>query len=109
MYEDTTGKRVFHMLTPTELRKNIFEQLHEHRIAGHLGRDRTLHAVQKRFYWVGMKRDISRWCRECSMCVRSKPGPSLSKNPLQLIRTYQPMSVLALDIMGPLPRTGNDN
>ena len=107
--ENDLGADQFQLITPKEIRDTIFTYLHEQRYAGHFGRDRTITAVKKRFYWPGMSEDIARWCQECQLCVRRKPGPGKGKSALQQIKVYQPMSVVAIDILGPLPRTNNGN
>ena len=43
------------------------------------------------------------------MCARAKPGPGRGKNALQQFKVFQPMSVVAIDILGPLPQTENQN
>ena len=65
--------------------------------------------MKKRFYWPGMSEDVARWCQECQLCTGRKPGPGKGKSALKQIKVYQPMSVVAVDILGPLPRTNNGN
>ena len=80
----------------------IFSQLHEQRYAAHLGRDRTTAAIKRMFYWPGITKDISLWCKECQVCARAKPGPGRGRNALEQFKVYRPMSVVGIDIMGPL-------
>ena len=103
------GVQRLQLLTPREIRDIIFIHLHEQRYAGHLGRDRTLAAIKKRFYWPGMGEGEARWCKECQVCARRKPGPGKDKSTLQQFKVFQPMSVFAVNILGPLPRTNNSN
>ena len=56
-----------------------------------------------------MGQDLKRWCRECTSCARAKPGPGLGRAPIQHISAYQPMSMMAVDILGPLTTTDNGN
>ena len=56
-----------------------------------------------------MSEDVARWCQECQFCTRRKPGPGKGKSALKQIKVYQPMSVVAVDILGLLPRTNNGN
>ena len=58
-------------------------QLHNVRISGHLGRDKTTDLVKKRFYWPGLAEDIKRWCESCEQCAERKPRPGKGKSPLQ--------------------------
>ena len=91
------------------MRKEIFDQLHSSRTAGHFGRDRTVESIERRFYWSGLKKDVARWVRECDMCARAKPGPGLGKSPLHQFRINEVMHCVAIDILGPLPLTQNGN
>ena len=104
-----TGSFVSQLVAPAEMREFIFSQLHEQRYAAHLGRDRTLAAIKCRFYWPNMSDDVARWCSECQKCARVKPGPGKGRSEIQQIRAYRPMSVIALDILGPLNPTYNSN
>ncbi|CAC5369122.1 unnamed protein product [Mytilus coruscus] len=55
------------LVVPKELRVKIMRELHNNRIAGHLGRDRTLESIRRRFYWPGMSSDVGSWVKECSI------------------------------------------
>ena len=107
---DKMGREIFQLVAPTEIRSRIFSELHGQKYSGHLGRDRTTSAVRNRFYWPNMGKDLKRWCCECYSCAKAKPGPGCGRAPIQHIGTYQPMSVMAVDILGPLvtTRTGNN-
>ena len=94
---------------PDNLRSEVFQQLHSTRIAGHLGRDRTISSIKKRFYWPNFTSDIKRWVNSCEMCSRRKPGPGCGKSQLQQDISYQPLDRIALDILGPLPPTSDGN
>ena len=44
------------LVVPYTLQKEIFQQLHVNKTACHLGRDRTLKSINRRFYWPGKGR-----------------------------------------------------
>ena len=77
--DDDMGVQRLQLLTPREIRDIIFIHLHEQSYAGHLGRDRTIAAIKKRFFWPGMGEDVARWCQECQLCAHRKPGPGKGK------------------------------
>lgn len=97
------------LVAPRQIRSQIFHELHDNRIAGHLGRERTIKSVKRRVYWPGMSSDIKRWCKECDICARAKAGPGFGKSPLQQSITGAPLDRVGIDIVGPLPRTSNGN
>ena len=46
--------------TPQEA-NNIFVEFHASAIGAHCGIEKTMHAILQRFYWPGMKADITKW------------------------------------------------
>ncbi|KAK3099399.1 hypothetical protein FSP39_003829 [Pinctada imbricata] len=97
------------LVAPKEIKKKIFTELHSQRIAGHLGRDRSISAIKRRFFWPGMRKDIARWCRQCDTCARAKPGPGLGRHPLQQKSVGAPLDRIGIDIVGNCPITEDGN
>ena len=56
-------------------------------------------------YWPGVKRDIEDYCRACPECQRTAPRPSVRNLLIPMPLIEVPFERLALDIIGPLPRT----
>ena len=89
-----------------ELRTRVLEWCHERPEAGHLGRDKLLAELQRRFYWRGMTAAAARFVRSCHTCQavkdsqQAKPGLTLS-----LPVPDEPWQSVSLDLIGPLPRT----
>ena len=97
------------LVAPSEIRMTIFKELHSNRTAGHFGRDKTISAIKRRFFWSGMRKDIKRWCKECDLCARAKPGPGVGRHPLQQSAVGAPFDRLGIDIIGNCPITENGN
>ena len=97
-----TEKDEYFLIAPEKIKSDILFMCHDARSAGHLGRDRTLANIKRHVYWPGMNEDIARWCKQCEMCARRKPGPGRNKNPMQHVNVGCPMERVAIDIMGPL-------
>ena len=98
----------YQLIAPKKLRKDIMKHLHDHRTGGHLGVTKTLYNIRRRFYWPGNKKDITRWCHRCRECGARKPKKN-RRAPLQQDTAGMPMERIALDIMGPLPRSNSGN
>ena len=81
--ESSSGFALSQLVAPKEMREMIFSQLHEQRYAAHLGRDRKTAAIKRTFYWPGITKAISLWCKECQVCARAKPGPGRGRNALE--------------------------
>ena len=99
------GSKIYQLVAPKQVREIIFHQLHHNKIAGHLGKDRTLAAIRNSFYWPGMTENIKQWCLDCDHCARCKPGPGLGKSSLRQSQYSAPLERLGRDIVGPLPIT----
>jgi hypothetical protein len=50
----------------------IFHAIHATRSGGHWGFAVSYHKIRKLFIWTGMKKQIQRWCSECSICQQAK-------------------------------------
>ena len=96
------------LVTPTEMKGEIFKQLHCERSGGHFGVQRTLQKVRQRFYWPHCKSDITRWCAECDVCAQVKSGPRY-KAPLGSCQARAKLEVVAVDVLGELPETLRGN
>ena len=47
---DNQGCTTYQLVAPDVIKKTIFDNLHSNLTAGHLGRDRTLESIKRRFY-----------------------------------------------------------
>lgn len=97
------------LVAPHAVRIEILKHLHDSRIAGHLGREKTLESVKRRFFWPGMSTDVRNWCKSCNECAQAKAGPGCGRFPLQQSATGCPFDRVAVDIVGPCPVSENGN
>ena len=102
------SKPVYQIIAPAELRKRILKTLHDSPTGGHLGITKTVKRVRQRFYWVGYNTDVLRWCQKCDTCARIKPGRPRAKAQLKQHPVGARLERIAIDILGPLPKTQND-
>lgn len=107
--ENAAKQTIHQIVAPSCVRDKILNYLHNDRLAGHFGRDKTLENVKRRFYWPGMTEDVKRWCEACDQCARRKPGPGVGKSPLQQSLSSKTIESIAIDILGGLPTTRNGN
>ena len=89
--------------------KTVLELGHEIPLAGHLGVDKTRQRILRRFYWPTVFRDVAEFCECCEKCQRTTkrkipPAPLI---PLPIIS--EPFKKIAMDIVGPLPRSRAGN
>lgn len=54
------------------LKAAILQQVHDSPLRGHSGFLKTLHRVQRDFYWPSLRTNVKRHVRECDICQRLK-------------------------------------
>ncbi|KRX68115.1 Retrovirus-related Pol polyprotein from transposon 17.6 [Trichinella sp. T6] len=54
-------------------------------------------------------RDVNAWCDRCKACARRKTPPIVNRAPMESIVVGNPMEIVAVDILGPVPRSKNGN
>ena len=93
------------------LRTRLMQECHDTPTAGHLGKDKTIELMKRRFYWRGMDDDIARYVTTCDACQRNKPSTQSQMGPMQpLPIPTRPWQQVSMDLITQLPRTrsGND-
>ena len=56
------------LVVPPSLKPQILKALHDDCAGGHLGSEKTLQKVRRRFYWPFMSPDVEAYCRSCPDC-----------------------------------------
>lgn len=109
-WEDASGREVKYLyLTPKALQDDVLRNLHDSPTAGHFGVKKTLARVRQRFYWINLRWTVENWCRKCLKCASRKGYPRKPKTPLKLYTVGAPMERIAVDVLGPLPKTDSGN
>jgi hypothetical protein len=92
---------------PLSLRKEILSYFHELPHSGHGGFRKTFNRLSRRIFWKGMREDTFNFLQSCQTCQLCKNPSSKPQGNLQSNKVHGPWDMLALDLMGPLPRTKN--
>ena len=87
------------MVIPEELVPIVLKLEHDAPVAGHPGKDRTLEALRRKYYWPTMKIDTERHINQCIQCAKykgnvRKPAPMLEYPP-----PSYPMEVVGIDLL----------
>ena len=53
---------------------NLLLEFHATPLGGHLGVAKTLHRLQSSFHWDTIRKDVTRFVRECHTCQQTKPS-----------------------------------
>ena len=98
------------LVLPLKCRSTVLKLSHDIPAASHLGINKTKDRVLQRYYWPGVFRDVANHCRTCEVCQRAQGkryGARAEMIPLSLIEKL--FQRIAMDIVGPLPRSNNGN
>ena len=94
-----------------DLQTRILRECHDSDLGGHLGKEKTIEQVKRRFYWPGMDAVISSYVTSCDACQRNKPS---QQTPMGLLMPLpiptRPWQQVSMDLITALPRSrsGND-
>ncbi|XP_070548324.1 uncharacterized protein [Ptychodera flava] len=102
---------VHQVVVPKVYRNEILHLAHKVPMGGHLGINKTMDKILKHFFWPGMRKDVSEYCKSCHTCqVVGKPNNVTPVAPLQPIPAFgEPFSKIVIDCVGPLPVTKSGN
>ncbi|KAK2577752.1 hypothetical protein KPH14_011855, partial [Odynerus spinipes] len=109
-WESADGKEVSLLLVvPKAKVEEILKECHDSPTGGHFGVKKTLAKVRQRFFWLSNRTDVEDWCRRCFRCS-AKKGPKMKgKGALKIYNVGAPFERIALDIVGPLPKSSSGN
>ena len=87
-------------------RTRILAECHDVLTSGHHGRDRTVAALKRRFYWKAMDAEAATYVRGCAACQRAKADHQGTQGlPQPLPIPDGPWGQVSLDFITQLPRT----
>ena len=99
--------KTLRLVVPAEERRRLFDEVHAGIYASHQ-RTSKIHAVlSKHYWWPAMRKDIERWCKECTICLERRAGPAV-KPLLTPIPVGGPFDRVGIDVLQ-LPKTSRRN
>ena len=100
---------VSQLVIPTPFRKAVLTLAHKIPLAGHLGWKKTAARVMQRFYWPTLFHDVKQLCKTCPECQKTAAHRKLRAPLIPLPIMEEPFRRIAMDIVGPLPRSRSGN
>ena len=97
------------LVLPQQCRKTVLHLAHTIPLAGHMGRDKTTRRILQRFYWPTVYKDTADYCRSCAECQKSRDQRMRRAPLVPLPIIKEPFERIAMDIVGPLPRSRSGN
>ena len=109
-WETPDGLQIkWQLVLPNHMVKEVMPYLHDAPTSAHLGVNRTLASIRSRFYWPQYHTDVKQWVKQCDQCAARKPSKNQRKARLGQYRVGEPMERIAIDILGPLPKSSDGN
>jgi len=109
LYRRTKGKRgrppVLQLIVPAVKRSEFISLCRRVMTGGHRAFRSTLDHVSTRGFWIGWRRDVARFCRQCLSCSSYHRGRLSRAGHLQPMITGSIMERCHIDITVPHPRT----
>ena len=102
---DGTLQRV----VPKRLRAKVLYLAHHPRLAGHPGGTRMYYTLRREYYWPHMANDAYQTVRNCASCAATRGTRVRHQKDLKLFPAAGPLEFVAMDLLGPLPKTTHGN
>ena len=93
----------------TALVARLLHLEHYPRTVAHPGVTRMLRTIRRTYFWPNMAEDVLETVRQCDACARNRIALSRRTNHLGLFPAHAPLESVAMDILGPLPKTRHGN
>ena len=100
------GRERKQLVVPKESRGSILLASHDN--ANHPGYLRTLSRIRETYFWPTLMKDTANHIKNCAVCKTIK-STKQNKVHLHPIRVSQPLELVSVDFVGPLPQTERGN
>ena len=97
------------LVLPRDCREGAMKVAHQIPIAGHMGKNKTARRLLQRFYWPSLYRDVAQFRRSCTECQKTSRTKVPRAPLISLPVIGEPFERIAMDIVGPLPRSRSGN
>ncbi|KAK7909563.1 hypothetical protein WMY93_014247 [Mugilogobius chulae] len=91
-----TGDDVAQLVLPKQYHDVVLRSIHNE--SGHLGTERTLDLLRKRFFWPKMSQDAEQHIKNCGECILRKT-PAQRAATLHQISSSGPMDLVCIDFL----------
>jgi transposase InsO family protein len=90
---------------PKSLRSRLLNLNHYPATAGHPGGKKMYQTMRKTFYWPGLSKEAYEVVKRCTECIQEQLASRPVRTQLKLFPSSGPLEFVAIDILGPLPKT----
>lgn len=97
-------------MIPKDVRSAVLHECHDNILAAHGGYLKTLHRIQRQYFWPKMRNEIAKYIGRCETCQATKQTNQCQTAPMDKYRDPErPWKMIAIDFMGPYPMTTRGN
>jgi len=93
------------LLIPRSLVEDVLRAEHSSPLAAHLGGSRMYQTMRNHHYWPSFAADVFGWVAACPTCAKNRLMGTQSTAPMRVLPATEPFAALAINLLGPLPRT----
>ena len=105
-WESADGRDVvIQLIVPQSKVQSVLKEMHDGLSGGHLGINKNLEKIRKRFYYLHLCHDVE----ECEICAASKGPQTRSRGKMRQYIVGPPFERISIDIAGPFPVTDDGN
>ncbi len=97
------------LVVPEVLKPEALVMVHDSKVGGHPGEDRTLSRLRSSFFWHGSKVDSRAYVQSCAACSRNKKPNVRAKAALGSYVVGGRNERVHLDLLGPFPKSKAGN
>ena len=96
-------------VVPKSLQARVLHAAHYPRLAGHPGGTRMYLTLRRDYYWPHMANDAYATVKSCRSCNKNRGTAAKHQKLLKLFPASGPLEFVAMDLLGPLPKTKRGN
>ena len=89
--------------------KEVLTEMHGGKSGGNLGASKTMDKVRQRNYWLHLRSDVERWCRQCDTFATSRGPRTRSRGLMHQYNVGVSFERMTVDIAGPFPESDRGN
>jgi len=93
------------VVVPRSLVADRLEREHSSPLGGHPGETKMYRTLRRRYYWPSLAADVFGWVAARATCARNRLMEVRSSSAMTLFPATEPFEAVAIDLLGPLPRT----
>ena len=95
------------VVPPVSWRERLFLEAHGGKFGAHLSDAKVFSELRRHYWWIGMRRDITRWTKGCLVCATRSVGRTV-RPPMTPIPVAGPFDRIGADVVQ-FPKTSRGN